>query len=399
MRLVFRRGVLGVALALAMGHVIGCGNGEEVDTGGLNQPCHADGTCDSSYVCENGICVEPGEQQGGLGQPCYPDDTCDSSWACIDGTCVESGEEQGGLGQPCYPDDTCDSPWACIDGICECIPDCAGRECGPDGCGSVCPPGCSGGETCEEETGQCVSDLPRCIEGMCLVPAGPFMMGCNEEVDDECSSNEYPYREVTVPEFEIDENQVTVAAYQACLDAGACTEPAPCSDGEDGDEHPVRCVSWFQADEYCGWAGKRLCTEAEWEKAARGTDGRKYPWGNEPATCEYAVFNEEGGAANRGCGTGSTWPVGSKPAGASPYGVLDMAGNLFDWVEDDGLVNYEDAPTDGSAWVEDPRGYDRVARGGAYFSSTPSVLRASHRSAHRSELDDGTHGIRCCRSN
>lgn len=246
----------------------------------------------------------------------------------------------------------------------------------------------------------CSSDVwgAQCTDGMCHVPYGPFMMGCNEDVDDECAATELPYHEVFVPSFFIDENQVTVGSYQGCVNAGACTSPSSYCTANRSEDHPVTCVDWDQARAYCAWMGKRLCTEAEWEKAARGLDGNKYPWGNEPVTCEHAVFNEEGVAAGRGCGTGTTSSIGSRPDGASPYGVLDMLGNVFDWVEDDWFDSYEQTLADGSARIDPARGYDKVARGGAYFSRS-NILRASHRSGLERHLGDETSGIRCCRSN
>ena len=95
-------------------------------------------------------------------------------------------------------------------------------------------------------------------------------------------------------------------------------------------DYPVVNVTNDMARTYCSWTGKRLCTEAAWEKAARGTEGRRYPWGNEPASCDRAVMHDGGD----GCGTGTSYPVGSKPLGASPYGALDMAGNVSEWVKD-----------------------------------------------------------------
>jgi formylglycine-generating enzyme len=150
-----------------------------------------------------------------------------------------------------------------------------------------------------------------------------------------------------VPAFCIDRTEVTVAAYRACVSAGACTADhlteSTCNDpfgacfvhretcnwDKPGrEDHPINCVSWNQARRYCLWAGKRLPTNLEWEKAARGTDGRIHPWGGATPTCDLAVW------AN-GCGRYSTWPVGSKPRGASPYGALDMAGNVGEWTEEE----------------------------------------------------------------
>ena len=180
---------------------------------------------------------------------------------------------------------------------------------------------------------------------MCDVPAGPFMMGCNSAVDTECASSEYPYHSVTVPGFKIDKYEVTASEYKACVTASGCTAAntdSGCNYNVSGKEsHPINCVDWAQAKAYCTWAGKRLPTEAEWEKAARGTDGRKYPWGNDALDCDHAVHSANG------CSNSSTAPVGSKPAGVSPYGAEDMVGNVWEWVEDWYHDTYTGAPSDG----------------------------------------------------
>ena len=135
-----------------------------------------------------------------------------------------------------------------------------------------------------------------------------------------------------------------------------------------------------------------MCSESEWEKAARGTDGRIYPWGNEEVTCDRAVMDEE--LDNDGCGEGSTWPVASKSAGI--YGLYDIIGNVEEWVEDDKHDNYIGAPMDGSAWLDHPRHSSRILRGGhwARFSSIP--LRSSYRDDRGGS--DSYSGIRCCAS-
>jgi len=236
---------------------------------------------------------------------------------------------------------------------------------------------------------------------MVTVPGGSFWQGCNEVVDTDCASDETPYHEVNVPAFEIDKYEVTVDLYGDCVAGGGCTgtasteTPSFCNQGKAGKgEHPMNCITWSQAGEYCAWAGKRLCSESEWEKASRGTDGRKYPWGNETATCDYAVMYD----GESGCGADSTWAVGSKAAGASPYGALDMSGNVWEWVEDDYHSNYTGAPTNGTAWANDPREFYRVRRGGSFGSSAGGSLRSSYRAGNLPGYYDYRVGVRCCRS-
>jgi serine/threonine protein kinase/formylglycine-generating enzyme required for sulfatase activity len=132
--------------------------------------------------------------------------------------------------------------------------------------------------------------------------------------------------------FSIDRTEVTVRAYSECVAAGGCTSTRRgCNLGQPGrEEHPANCVNLVQAKGYCEWAGKRLPTGAEWEKAARGTSGQPYPWGEQPPSCDLQVMR------GLGCGTRGTAPVGSLPAGASPYGALDMMGNVWEWTEDPG---------------------------------------------------------------
>lgn len=213
------------------------------------------------------------------------------------------------------------------------------------------------------------------IDGMTLVyvPAGEFIMGSNEgDVD------EKPMHTVYLDAFWIDKTEVTQGMYAKCTATG-CQAPT-CSTNK-GDNFPVVCINWKSANAYCEWAGRRLLTETEWEKAARGTEGYIYPWGNEPATCEYAVMDDLSGSGN-GCGQKSAWEVGSKPKGISPYGALDMAGNVAEWVAD-----WEDRDAAHNA------GY--VLRGGGYLS-IPSTVRASKREMFHWPVDkyEGL-GFRC----
>jgi formylglycine-generating enzyme required for sulfatase activity len=219
------------------------------------------------------------------------------------------------------------------------------------------------------------------------VPAGAFWMGCNEALDT-CFNDEHPYHQVTLSAYRIDRTEVTMDAYGGCFEDGECPPPDTgdaCNWGVSGrEEHPVNCVTWNDATAYCAWAGKRLPTEAEAEKAARGTDGQLYPWGNDEPTCSKANLNY--------CQSG-TVPVGSYPNWVSPYGALDMAGNVWEWVSDwYGASYYTSSPT------MDPQGpgegSDRVQRGGSWISS-PRNLRASNRHRVGQGDQDDVSGFRC----
>jgi formylglycine-generating enzyme required for sulfatase activity len=177
------------------------------------------------------------------------------------------------------------------------------------------------------------------------------------------------------------------------VDDGGCSEAAitepECNTGRPGYEsHPINCVNWYQAEAYCAWAEKRLPTEAEWEKAARGTEARLYPWGSETADCTRVIRFVN----DWGCGTGETWPVGSKPAGASPYGLLNVGGNVREWVSDWYQAELEvdiDDPTG------PPDGEQKVLRGGALWTGNAWGVRTSNRGFTEPEKNNVGWGIRC----
>ena len=162
-------------------------------------------------------------------------------------------------------------------------------------------------------------------EGMVYIPAGSFDMGPPREV----TVGKAPERTQVAPFF-LDRTEVTVAAYLSCVQSKGCTSSqheAGCNATAKKPllQHPVNCITKAQAEKYCAAQGKRLPSAAEWEFAARGTDGRTYPWGNDEAG-EQVCWQGRAGAGSK-----KTCPVGSFPAGASPFGALDMAGNVAEW--------------------------------------------------------------------
>ena len=232
---------------------------------------------------------------------------------------------------------------------------------------------------------------------MVTVPVGEFWMGCAPQ-DSSCDDDEKPGRTVYLDAFRIDRTEVTVAQYAACVQDGVCSaansDLSTCNWGKAWrDDHPINCVDWEQAQTYCRWAGKHLPTEAQWEKAARGTDSRLYPWGNAKVSCRYAVMGDGGS----GCGSGGTMPVGSRLAGASPYGALDMSGNVYEWLADryaeDAYQNAGDRnPTGPSSG-----GSGRAIRGGSWIYVGARYLRSSDRDWGRPGLRLDNLGFRCVR--
>jgi len=228
--------------------------------------------------------------------------------------------------------------------------------------------------------------------GMVRVHAGTFWMGCAED-DEQSLFNDTPRREVHLDAFHIDKTEVTVDDYRKCVDAGRCKAPRVADVDlpmrctwmhSDRGRHPIDCVDWRQAQAYCSFVGKRLPTEAEWEKAARGDDSRSYPWGN--AEPEFQLCWK----------THASCPVGRYPVGASPYGALDMAGNLQEWVADwyrDGYANAGTRNPTGPA-----KGDSRVIRGGNWLNSDPLAARTTTRDAAMPGSNSYFIGFRCAQS-
>jgi len=219
---------------------------------------------------------------------------------------------------------------------------------------------------------------------MVSVPAGDFAMGCGA-TDTQCRDDEKPSHAVTLVAFEIDRTEVTQDQYAACVQANACDAPRCAWDCTKTD-YPAGCVAWPQAKAYCTWAGKRLPTEAEWEKAARGTDGRLYPWGNDAPDCTHVNMASCGAHAE---------PVGMLPAGASPYGALDMAGNAVEMVADWYDVGfYQVSPKDNPTG---PATGSRYAGRGGGYKSEAVWQRASSRDWYDQTDASEPLGFRCAR--
>jgi serine/threonine-protein kinase len=263
---------------------------------------------------------------------------------------------------------------------------------------------------------------PACPDGMVGIPGGRFFMGSDDD-----RADEKPAHKVTLDAYCMDRWEVTTDAYKSCSDRGDCKRAATsnkwdgitssdsraydplcnASDASKG-KHPINCVDWMMADRFCKADGKRLPTEAEWEFAARGSDGRKYPWGDQPPSAKLlnacgkecvgwgrkhaqpleSMYGDDDGFA-------TTAPVGSFPLGASRWGVEDVVGNVWEWTSD-WYGPYGDADvTDPSG---PPTGTARVIRGGAWNGAQPDWVRPSFR--FRNGPDTRSHGIgfRCAKT-
>jgi len=224
---------------------------------------------------------------------------------------------------------------------------------------------------------------------MILIPEGIFTRGSNSGGFDE-----KPEQEVYLDAFYADKYEVTVEAYNSFRRAANYAEPSvPFFPGDHEimkvENHPVVGVSWVDAVNYCTWAGKRLLTEAEWEKAARGTHGLIYPWGNE-------MLDKRVNMSGKGDGFEYMAPVGSFPMGRSVYGVHDMAGNVSEWVNDwYDQFYFQEAPMMNPAGPEDKK--NRVFRGGSWDARKVDI-RTTKRFAATPGRKDSIVGFRCGKS-
>jgi len=225
------------------------------------------------------------------------------------------------------------------------------------------------------------------VDGMTMIyiPAGDFLMG-----DDRAKGKASPQHLVSMDAYWIDQTEVTNQMYALCVEAGACWLPIqsddvnPYYDNPRYDNYPIVYINWGEAVQYCTWVNRRLPTEAEWEKAARGTDGRKFPWGNEKPNSKFLNYQDN---------VGTPLPVDRYPSGASPYGVLNMAGNVREWVAD-----WYDKNTYKGYHSLNPLGPEsgtaRSLRGG-HFSDSWQQVSTYNRFSHEPESAGLARGFRC----
>lgn len=239
---------------------------------------------------------------------------------------------------------------------------------------------------------------------MAHIPSGKFIMG-GSQFDDE-----QPIHIVFLDAYYIDKYEVTNSAYKVCVDSGVCDPPANTASLTHGyyfgnpqfANYPIISMTWYQAKTFCAWRGGNLPTEAQWEKAARGTEGNIYPWGDE-FNGNYANFCDKncpypGGNMDYDDGNIENAPVGSYPLGVSPYGVYDMEGNVMEWTADWYDSNYYSTLVDG---VKNPlgplNGTDRVLRGGGWDDPEFNLQTAKRFPLVPTANDNTIVGFRCAR--
>ena len=247
----------------------------------------------------------------------------------------------------------------------------------------------------------CFLRVPPPPPEMVAIPAGKFLRGSDKvDVNQQASElgttkpwylDEHPQHKHFLPLFYIDRHEVTNAQYKAFIDATRAKPPVYFfgrSIPPGRQNHPVTDVSWYEADHFCRWSGKRLPTEAEWEKAARGTDGREFPWGE-----TYDKTKLNAGDSGRG----DILPVGSLKEGAGPYGVMDLSGNVWEWVED-WYQPYPNSTYQSNLFGEKQKVFRGGGWGGIGHYSLPLFYRAAYRSSIPPEEAYADLGFRCAKS-
>jgi formylglycine-generating enzyme required for sulfatase activity len=302
---------------------------------------------------------------------------------------IDVGDVSGDAADPDTPDteepdpcEACTADQVCVEGSCA------------EPCGVLDEP-CPDGFRCTTK-GACVNDLSN----EAYVPAGSFYLGCNAAKEDPCASN--PQTLIEMPAYFIDRTEVTKPAREACAGGGECPPFQQL-----GEDRPEVNFTWVDAQDYCASIGKTLCSEAQWERAARGgcetvegdcaTSMRTFPWGDEPRGCEVSVVRDDS-AGGVGCGSLGTSPVATRRAGVSPYGAHDMVGNVDEWTADCWAPTLDGIPTDGSPRTEGCEGeVAGVLKGGHLRSSAmiPPSLRIPGRAA---AVAQSFGGFRCCRA-
>ncbi|MFA5625080.1 MAG: SUMF1/EgtB/PvdO family nonheme iron enzyme [Bradymonadales bacterium] len=386
--------------------------------------CAAEGKgekCMSGLRCSNGECAtECAEGYVPCGEACInpnndplhcgacsligQDNKCDDGYQCINAECKPFCAEACQNGGTCIAPNTCD-----------CKTGWSGNTCTTPVCNPICQNGgtCSAPNTCSCPISWIGRDCSK--QDRVRIPISgsstTFTMG-RPGTDTWGHSNETPSHEVTLNAYMMDRYLVTAASYKHCVDAGSCTEPYTkdkCAtygtySVKGKENHPINCVNWSQAKSYCEWAGGRLPTEAEWERAAKGKTHHRFPWGDDCPSAwndvcsgaEWTALTAKANCLESKCldEFEYTSPVDQFPSGKSPDGLYDMAGNLYEWTCDGWGREYT------SVAVTNPTGSDsgkaRVVRGGGLNSE------GSHLRVYRREVQYGDrasyYGFRCASS-
>jgi len=357
-------------------------------------------------ACVAGRCVAQNRQDD---VACDDNEPCTTTDVCRSGVCMAGPKS---IDNTVCDDDGlfCTGFGLCVAGTCErqLREDCPTAVSGPCSDGSVCseeahgacvPKPLDDGEKCD--SGKLKGECSRgaCVPpAMVWVPEGVFDQGCDGNVSSICQDNAKPEHDVYLSGFAIGAREVAEGDWRKCVLAGACLARVHEADHAlVGERVSATELDWVRAKAVCEWSGAALCSEAQWEKAARGTGDNRFPWGNAVADCTLANFADEPGAT--GCGTHAVDEGGARPAGASPYGALDMAGNVWEWVADGYLENYSafagGTPRDPTVPVEANDLQIHMLRGGGWQSGT-SEIYVYHRRAEGAEVSDVDIGARCC---